>query len=271
MPELPEVETIRRGIEPLVAGKKVSGSLLRSTRLRWLPPVQKLSRLRGQQLLAVERRAKYLIFRFSSDWLLLHMGMSGTLRYCRPGTPPGRHDHFDLVFSDGFRLRFRDPRKFGGVFFFSENPFYTSFFSATGPEPFSPLVNGKYLYLKAHGKKIPVKSFIMDQKILAGVGNIYASEALFLSGVLPSRPAGKIAKKRFQRLAEMIRLVLTQAIAAGGTSFRDFLNEQGSPGYFAMKLLVYGKNGRPCPNCGGTISTERVGQRSTFFCRKCQH
>jgi formamidopyrimidine-DNA glycosylase len=270
MPELPEVETIRRGIKPLIAGKKVEWAILRSARLRWMATNRDLASLKDQKVLDVERRAKFLILRFTSDWLLLHMGMTGTLRYYQSGSLPEKHDHFDLIFNDGSRLRFRDPRKFGGIFFFSENPFSTSFFSGVGPEPFSKMVNGKYLYEKARGKKVAVKSFIMDQKIIAGVGNIYANEALFLSGIHPSRAAGRVGLKRYEKLAENIRLVLSRAIEAGGTSIRDFQNENGNPGYFALKLLVYGKEGCKCPKCGEPISNVRIGQRSTFFCGKCQ-
>jgi formamidopyrimidine-DNA glycosylase len=270
MPELPEVETIRRGIKPLIVGKVVSCSILRSTRLRWSVSSRELQTLNGQQVLDVARRAKFLILRFSSNWLVLHMGMSGTLRFCRPEAPALKHDHFDLVFRDGTRLRFRDPRKFGGIIFFRENPLFSNFLSGIGPEPFSEEVNGRYLYNKARGKKVPVKSFIMDQRIMAGVGNIYANEALFLSRIRPSRAAGQVAEKRYEMLAQNIRQVLSRAIEAGGTSIRDFQNENGDPGYFALELLVYGKAGCPCPQCGERLSTARIGQRSTFFCQKCQ-
>ncbi len=270
MPELPEVETIRRGIKPLIVSKIVSCSILRSTRLRWSVASRELHTLNGQQVLGVERRAKFLILRFTSGWLVLHMGMSGTLRFCRSEALPLKHDHFDLVFTDGTRLRFRDPRKFGGIIFFRKNPLFSNFLSRIGPEPFSEHVNGRYLYNKARGKKVPVKAFIMDQRIMAGVGNIYANEALFLSGIRPSRLAGQVAEKRYEMLAQNIRLVLCRAIEAGGTSIRDFQNENGDPGYFALELLVYGKAGRSCPYCGERISSARIGTRSTFFCRKCQ-
>lgn len=270
MPELPEVETIRRGIKPLLAGKRVRRTVLRSTRLRWTVSVADLAALVGQEVMDVERRAKYLILRFSSDWLILHMGMTGTLRYCPAGCSPSKHDHFDLVFEDGSLLRFRDPRKFGGIIYSSENPYATSFFSGLGPEPFSEQVDGNYLYHRARGKKIPVKNFIMDQKIIAGVGNIYANEALFLSSIRPSRPAGRVGKKSYVVLARNIRCVLLKAIEAGGTSIRDFFDGEGSPGYFAVQLNVYGRGGCPCPKCGERIMAARIGQRSTFFCRHCQ-
>ena len=270
MPELPEVETIRRGIKPLLAGKKVRRTVLRSTRLRWKVAVADLASLAGQQVMDVERRAKYLILRFSRDWLILHMGMTGTLRYCPSGCPPLKHDHFDLVFQDGSLLRFRDPRKFGGIVYSPGNPDTTAFFSGLGPEPFSEQVNGLYFYRLSRGKKVAVKNFIMDQKIIAGVGNIYANEALFLSGIRPTRPAGRVGKKRYEVLAGNIRWVLLKAIEAGGTSIRDFYDGEGSPGYFAIQLNVYGKGGCPCPQCGARIETLRVGQRSTFFCRYCQ-
>ena len=270
MPELPEVETIRKGIKPLVVGKKVRWAFLRSTRLRWSVGVGELARLTGQQVVDVERRAKFLIFRFSRNWLVLHMGMTGTLRCVAPGCPPGKHDHFDLVFDDGSRLRFRDPRKFGGIIFFHDSPFKSPFFSGIGPEPFSKRVDGSYLFNAAREKKVAVKNFIMDQRFIAGVGNIYANEALFLSGIRPTCAAGQVTKKNFDLLAENIRRVLARAIDAGGTSFRDFYDGEGRPGYFSIQLNVYGKGGEPCPQCGQRISTVKIGQRSTFFCSNCQ-
>jgi len=270
MPELPEVETIRRGIKPLITGKKVLRTVLRSSRLRWSASVSDLAALAGQEVVDVERRAKYLILHFSDDWLILHMGMTGSLRYRPSGCPPAKHDHFDLVFDDGFLLRFRDPRKFGGLLFSHESPFSTPLFAGLGPEPFSEQLDGHYLHGLARGRKIPVKNFIMDQKIIAGIGNIYANEALFLSGIRPSRAAGRIGPGRYEVLAGNIRRVLSHAIEAGGTSIRDFQNSDGRPGYFSVQLNVYGKEGCPCPRCGARIEAARTGQRSTFFCPHCQ-
>lgn len=270
MPELPEVETIRRGIQPLVTGRSVTAVLLRCRNLRWQATDEELASLVGQQVKDVERRAKYLLIHFTRNWLVLHMGMTGTLRVLAESRPPGRHDHFDLVFDRGACLRFHDPRKFGGVLWFRDDPRNTGFFAACGPEPFADEVDGAYFYHLAKGKSLAVKNFIMDQKIVAGVGNIYANEALFLSGIHPARPAGRISLKRFNHLAENIRLVLARAIEAGGTTIRDFVGNDGQPGYFALELQVYGREGQACVRCGRPVTVTRIGQRSTFFCRKCQ-
>lgn len=270
MPELPEVEIISRGVRPFIVGKKVLRTLLRSTRLRWTPSVEELSQLKGQQVLGVERRGKYLIVRFSRNGLVFHMGMTGTLRCLSSVQPPAKHDHFDMLFDDGSCLRFRDPRKFGGMVLFRGDPHDNLFFAGIGPEPFTAQMDGSYLYSASRGKRVAVKNFIMDQRVLAGVGNIYANEALFLSGIHPTRAAGRVAEKRYEVLAANIRRVLNRAIEAGGTSFRDFHDQEGRPGYFTVQLNVYGKEGRACPRCGQRISVMKVGQRSTFYCPKCQ-
>ncbi|PNU20725.1 DNA-formamidopyrimidine glycosylase [Geothermobacter hydrogeniphilus] len=270
MPELPEVETTRRGIAPLLCGKTVCDVILRTARLRWPIDPELSERLAGQTLEAVTRRAKYLIFSFSSGTLLLHLGMSGSLRVIPAGLAAGRHDHVDILFSDGNCLRLTDPRKFGAVLW-SDGPVADHpLLARLGPEPFAADFNGRYLHQRSRRRQIAVKSLIMDQKVVVGVGNIYASEALFRAGIRPDRTAGSIAAARYDRLAEAVRDVLAEAIAAGGTTLQDFQQVDGRPGYFRQNLMVYGRAGEKCRECGGDVQSCRIGQRSTFFCRHCQ-
>lgn len=270
MPELPEVETTRRGIAPLILDKTVAALILRTEKLR-LPLDSRLSAvLPGQQIHAVERRAKYLLLRCDSGSLILHLGMSGNLRVVPATTPVGKHDHIDLVFADGNCLRFNDPRKFGVLLWTAGNPLAHPLLAGLGPEPLAAELNGEYLYRKSRARKIAVKPFIMDQKVVVGVGNIYASEALFRTGIRPDRPAGNIGRRRYQELAAQIRKVLAEALAAGGTTINDFRQNDGRPGYFKQQLLVYGRAGEPCRTCGTTIICSRLGQRSSYFCPRCQ-
>lgn len=270
MPELPEVETIRRGIAPWVTGRTIVRVLLRVPSLRWPIPRQLTETLPGQSILGVERRAKYLLLRCTDGWALLHFGMSGHLGLVPSGTPAGRHDHIDIEFSDGNCLRFTDSRRFGTLLWTDVDPFLHPLLADLGPEPFAKEVCGTYLYRLSRRRRGAVKPFIMDQRTMAGVGNIYASEALFRAGIHPARAAGNISLKRYEVLVREVRQVLDEAIEAGGTSLRDFLDSEGKPGYFRLRLLVYGRQGEPCSGCGRPISQVRLGGRTTNFCRCCQ-
>jgi formamidopyrimidine-DNA glycosylase len=270
MPELPEVETIRRGIAPHVLNRTVSRVVVRQSRLRWPVPSDLEDHLVGKKITAVNRRAKYLLFRNDAGWLLMHLGMSGSLRIVDEGTEIAPHDHVDIVFADGRCLRLNDPRRFGALLWVGKHPFEHSLLAHLGPEPLGDDFDGNMLYGKAHGRKLAVKSFIMDQRIVVGVGNIYANEALFRAGIHPSRPAGRISRRRYVRLATAIREVLGEAIEAGGTTLRDFTDEHGRPGYFSQKLLVYGRDGQFCVQCGRPIVHAVIGQRSSYFCPRCQ-
>jgi formamidopyrimidine-DNA glycosylase len=271
MPELPEVETTRRGIAPHVVGRRVAELVVRERRLRWPVPQGLEARLRRQVLQRLERRAKYLLFGFDAGTLIVHLGMSGSLRMVEPGTPPGKHDHVDLVFDGGQVLRLTDPRRFGAVLWTGGAPQEHPLLAGLGPEPLSEQFNGDYLYRLSRGRRTPVKNFLMDGRIVVGVGNIYANEALFGAGIHPKRAAGRIGRERYGQLAEAVKSVLQAAIEQGGTTLRDFIGGDGRPGYFAQKLQVYGRAGEACPRCSAPILAVRVGQRSTFYCRRCQH
>jgi formamidopyrimidine-DNA glycosylase len=271
MPELPEVETTRRGILPHIRGQEVSQVLIRQPRLRWPVPLTITQILPGKRLHGVGRRGKYLLLAFAPGTLIIHLGMSGSLRVLSRNTPAQKHDHFDLVFAQGETLRLRDPRRFGAVLWTPDPPTEHPLLRALGPEPLDPDFDGPYLQQQASSRRIAIKNLIMDSRILVGVGNIYANEALYRAGIHPGRACNRIALARYVRLAEAIKSVLGQAIAEGGTTLRDFQQEDGRPGYFAQQLQVYGKAGEPCPRCGSPIRHKRVGQRSSFYCSCCQH
>ncbi len=271
MPELPEVETTRRGVAPHVTGQTVARVVVRESRLRWPVDPQLGSYVAGQHILAVDRRAKYLLFRLQQGSLMLHLGMSGSLRVLPQWHEPARHDHLDLILGDGSVVRYTDPRRFGSLHWLPADAVAPHpLLAALGPEPLSSVFTGDYLYRQSRGRRCAVKSFIMDARIVVGVGNIYACESLFLAGVRPERAAGRVGLVRYQRLAAAITTVLEQAIAAGGTTLRDFVGVGGQPGYFSQDLRVYGKEGAPCPACGQPIRRRVLGQRSTFFCHRCQ-
>jgi formamidopyrimidine-DNA glycosylase len=270
MPELPEVETTLRGIAPHIIGHTILECVLRTARLR-LPLEPTLCEiLPGLTIVKVERRAKYLLLFCENGTIILHLGMSGSLRVLPAGSTEKKHDHVDLIFSSGQCLRFTDPRKFGIFIFTSDDPYQHKLLNHLGPEPLSEEFNGNYLYRVARGRKLSVKQFIMDQKTVVGVGNIYANEALFQAGIRPNRVAGKISKARYTQLADAAREILYKAIAAGGTTINDFNQADGKPGYFAQQLQVYGCEGEACPICGRPILMTRLGQRSTFYCNYCQ-
>lgn len=269
MPELPEVETTRRGVEPHCRGRVVKGVIVRQPRLRWPVPGQLAAALSGQVIDSVERRAKYLLFHTAKGSLLVHLGMSGSLRVVQADTPPERHDHIDVLLDNAMCLRYHDPRRFG-CFLWLEREELHPLLANLGPEPLSEHFNGPLLYSLSRGRKGPVKNFIMNGKVVVGVGNIYANEVLFLAGIRPDRAAGRISAVRYERLAEHIKQVLTTAIEQGGTTLRDFVGGDGRPGYFAQKLLVYGRSGEPCKGCGGLLRELRLGQRSSVYCVTCQ-
>lgn len=270
MPELPEVETTRRGIAPHLEGRRVRELVVREPRLRWPVDPTLADHLRGALLGPVERRAKYLLLPAGdAGTLILHLGMSGSLRVVPADTLPERHDHLDLVLDDGQALRLRDPRRFGAALWQPAGTTHPRL-AELGPEPLGPDFHGDYLYRASRGRRAAVKAFIMDNKVVVGVGNIYATEALFRAGIDPRRAAGRIGRKRYRQLADAIRAVLAEAIEAGGTTLRDFTHSDGAPGYFRIQLAAYGRAGEPCPACGRTLVTSQVGQRATVRCPACQ-
>lgn len=270
MPELPEVETTRRGIAPHVEGETVERVIIRAASLRRPVPAELVSGLTGRVIRAVERRGKYLLLRCTKGTAILHLGMSGSLRIVSAATPPGKHDHLDIVFTSGICLRFNDPRRFGIALWTDGDPLLHPLLAGLGPEPLEGGFDGAYLHRRSRGRKVAVKQFIMDSRIVVGVGNIYASEALFRAGIHPERPAGGLSPAECKRLSQAIKEVLLASIAEGGTTLRNFSVGEEQPGYFAVRLNVYGRSGEPCPACGAPIRQVRQGGRSTYFCRRCQ-
>ena len=269
MPELPEVETTRRGIAPYVEGRRIIDVVVREPRLRWPVPAE-LTELVGQAVSSLERRAKYLLFRSGGGTMLLHLGMSGSVRVLLAPQPLRRHEHVDIAIEGGALLRYQDPRRFGSIHWTRDDPLQHPLLAHLGPEPLGPEFTGDHLYRLARGRTGAVKTFLMNAQVVVGVGNIYANEALYRAGILPSRAAGSISRERYRRLAEAVQEVLESAIAAGGTTLRDFTSSEGSPGYFSQQLHVYGRGGEPCSNCGEPLRVSRLGQRATYYCAKCQ-
>lgn len=270
MPELPEVETARRGITPHLKGRRVAAVIVRDKRLRWPIPPALLKELPGQRIDAVERRGKYLLLKTRAGTALLHLGMSGSLRVLPAETPPQKHDHVDIVMDSGQALRLRDPRRFGALLWTRGDPAQHKLLKDLGPEPLSDDLDGDHLFEQSRGIKAAVKVFIMDSHRVVGVGNIYASESLFLAAIRPQRAAGRVTAKEYAALARGIKKVLTASIKAGGTTLRDFAREDGEPGYFSQRLRVYGRDGQRCYRCGGTILAKATGQRMTYWCPDCQ-
>jgi formamidopyrimidine-DNA glycosylase len=269
MPELPEVETTRRGIAPYLIGHCVTALVIRQPRLRWpIPPVLR-RKLPGQEIEKVERRAKYLLVHTGAGSALLHLGMSGSLRVLPADVPPGTHDHFDWRLDSGRVLRFTDPRRFGCLLWQPAGTTH-ALLAGLGPEPLGATFDAAYLWKMSRGRSAPVKIFLMDQKIVVGVGNIYAAEALFAAGIHPRRAAGSVSLARYLRLVTEVKRILAHAIKRGGTTLRDFISPDGVPGYFEQELFVYGRAGEPCKVCGTPIRAIVLGQRSTFFCPRCQ-
>lgn len=270
MPELPEVETTRRGIAPLITGMQVANTVIRQPQLRWKIPSKLQSCLSEQTIISVERRAKYLLLGTSNGTVIIHLGMSGSLRVIDSSEIPEKHDHFDIAFSNGTCLRLRDPRRFGAVLWTERNPLQHKLLNQLGVEPLEDTFNSSYLYEKTRNKKIAIKNLLMDSHIVVGVGNIYASEALFLAGIRPRTAARRINRQRIELLVSAVKEVLTQAIKSGGTSFRDFTRSDGKPGYFQQKLNVYNRAGQSCRVCNSEIVQIKQNQRATYYCKVCQ-
>ncbi len=270
MPELPEVETTRRGVAPHIEGQRVVDVVVRNGRLRYPVPDTLPRELIGQRIDCVQRRGKYLLFRTAAGTLIVHLGMSGSLRVVKGGEEAQKHDHVDVVMANGCIVRLRDPRRFGAVLWTVEDPVRHDLIAHLGPEPLDSTFSGDYLFQQSRGKKQAVKLFVMDSQRVVGVGNIYANEALFLAGIRPRIAAGKISQRRYAVLAEAIKSVLAEAITQGGTTLRDFVNGSGQPGYFQQQLKMYGRGGAPCDHCGATIKALRLGQRATYYCPSCQ-
>lgn len=269
MPELPEVETTRRGIEPYLKGQRVSRVIVRERRLRWPIPEDLDVRLSGQRIETVERRAKYLLIGAEVGTLISHLGMSGSLRLVEAGLPAAKHEHVDIELESGLALRYTDPRRFGALLW-SDDPLNHELLARLGPEPLGELFDGERLYQLSRGKSMAIKPFIMDNAVVVGVGNIYASEALFAAGIDPRRAAGSVSRARYAQLALEIKRILAMAIERGGTTLRDFVGGDGQPGYFQQELFVYGRGGEFCKSCGSTLREVRLGQRASVYCPRCQ-
>ncbi len=269
MPELPEVDTTRLGLEPLLVGQRITGADVRQRKLRWPVDTELASQLRDQSVRSVTRRGKYLLVTIESGALLIHLGMSGSLRFLPEAQAPSLHDHIDLLFASGAQLRFNDPRRFGSMHF-SVNPHDHWLLRDLGPEPLAKGFSADYLWKISRGRRIAIKQLLMNGRIVVGVGNIYASEGLFRAGIHPRRAAGRIARCRYGLLIDAVKAVLDEAIRAGGTTLRDFSDGDGRPGYFQRELLVYGREGEPCVRCATSIIKRVLGQRATFYCPSCQ-
>ena len=270
MPELPEVETTRSGIAPHAVGHTITELVVREPRLRWRIPPAMPAEVRGQRIESLSRRAKYLLFGLGNGTMILHLGMSGSLRVLSAPKPPLSHDHFDVVLASGVMLRFNDPRRFGSLLWTHEDPLHHPLLHSLAPEPLSDEFNGAYLAAAAQRRKVAIKQLLMNSQVVVGVGNIYASEALFRAGIRPRRHAGRLKPAEFAALVQSIKQVLREAIQQGGTTLRDYVNPQGMPGYFRQQLFVYERAGEPCRICATPIKQFVQGQRSTYFCQRCQ-
>ncbi|GHW30848.1 formamidopyrimidine-DNA glycosylase [Vibrio cholerae] len=268
MPELPEVEVSRLGISPHLVGGTIQSLVLRTPKLRW-PIPQELKQLEGQTILAIHRRAKYLIIETAVGSAIVHLGMSGSLRILDGDFPAAKHDHVDLVMTSGKRLRYNDPRRFGAWLWCAPDESH-EVLGRLGPEPLTEAFNAQYIVEKVKNKRIAIKAFIMDNAIVVGVGNIYANESLFYAGIHPLRPTKSLSMEEWRRLVSAIKAVLEISITQGGTTLKDFSQPDGKPGYFAQELQVYGKGGEPCPRCSEPLSEQKIGQRNSVFCNHCQ-
>jgi len=268
MPELPEVETSRLGILPYLKNQIIGDIIIRQPKLRW-PIDADISLAIGQQIIDVQRRAKYLLLQLQQGWIVIHLGMSGSLRILLEDKPAEKHDHVDLVLKNKVILRYTDPRRFGAWLW---TPFleWLPQLKKLGLEPLSDDFDANYLYNIAKNKKIPIKTLIMDNHVVAGVGNIYASESLFMAKILPTRLTNTLKLKEVKLLTNVIKEVLTKSIQQGGTTLKDFLQSDGKPGYFVQKLQVYGRADKPCFICHAPIQSKKIAQRTTFYCEYCQ-
>lgn len=270
MPELPEVETTLRGISPHIKSQTVSQVIIRQPKLRW-PIPEDLPRLIEQQTLqSLSRRAKYLLLHFNTGTLLIHLGMSGSLRIINDNTPVAKHDHFEIIFNHKQGIRLTDPRRFGAVLWLGTDPDSHPLLNKLGPEPLDTDLTANYLYTKSRGRKASIKQFLMNQEIITGIGNIYCTEALYYAGISPVRAAGNISLKRYQTLLNEIQKTLSLAIEQGGTSLRDFVGSDGKPGYFKQQLSAYGRANLPCKRCQQPLSVIKQANRTTVYCAHCQ-
>ncbi len=269
MPELPEVETTRRGIKPYLAGKTIQRVTVYNANLRW-PVPNAIKALEGSRVESVTRRGKYLLLDISAGTAIVHLGMSGSLRISPAGEPRRTHDHVELLLESGDILRFHDPRRFGCFLWVAAGEQPHKLLAELGPEPLSSEFNGEYLFKASRKRQVAIKNFVMNSHVVVGVGNIYASESLFMAGVRPGRAARSLTRKEADALVEAIKLVLQRSITQGGTTLRDFINSDGHPGYFAQSLQVYGRTGKACRKCRTPIKQRLIGQRSTFYCSVCQ-
>jgi len=269
MPELPEVETSRRGIEPWIVDTSIRAVRIHDRRLRWPVAGDIEDKLRGQTIRSVGRRAKYLLINTDAGTAMLHLGMTGSVFIVDKGAPAAVHDHIDIELDSGRMLRFRDPRRFGS-FHWTVDPPAHPLLAKLGPEPLGDSFDGRYLWQTSRGRKVSIKQFIMNAHVVVGVGNIYASESLFLAGINPKRAAGRISRERYDGLADAIRDILQRAIKAGGTTLRDFYGGDGEPGYFKQQLEVYDREGEHCRTCNALVRAFVQGQRSTYYCASCQ-
>lgn len=270
MPELPEVETVMRGLTPHLENAMIDHVIVRCPQLRWPIPKDLNNILRGQKIVRLSRRGKYLLISVATGTLIIHLGMSGSLRILSQVTPPLAHDHMDIVFSNHMTLRYNDPRRFGAILWTEENPLEHGLLKSMGIEPLDVHFTGQYLKKLALKRHTHIKSFIMNSKIVVGVGNIYAAEALFLAGVHPLTPTHLLSIHQCDQLVKSIKIILKHAIFEGGTTLKDFVNSEGKPGYFAQKLNVYGRAGLPCIVCHARLQSIKLSQRSTVFCEACQ-
>lgn len=270
MPELPEVETTRKGITPYCEQQTVAEVKIRQHQLRWPVPDNLPELIEGQVIRGIQRRAKYLLLAFDHGTLMIHLGMSGSLRVMLQAEPPQKHDHIDLILVTGHTLRYHDPRRFGAFVWTDQPVSQHKLIAHLGPEPLSDQFTPEYLSQKCQRRKMAIKSLIMDSKVVVGVGNIYANEALFMAGIHPEQPAGTLSEGKLSLLTEKIRFVLQRSITQGGTTLRDFVGGDGKPGYFAQQLNVYGRAGQDCPECGNRLEEIRQNNRSSVFCRRCQ-
>ena len=270
MPELPEVETTRRGIEPHVTGRRITRLAVHEPRLRWRVHEALPQWAQGQQILGVSRRAKYLLLQLEQGVLLVHLGMSGSLRVLPAHTARRTHDHYDLEMDSGWTLRFNDPRRFGSLHHETGDPALHPLLASLAPEPLDTAFDADYLYRITRGRRVAIKLAIMNSQLVVGVGNIYASEALFRARIRPGRAARSLSRQECAALVKSIKAVLELAIRHGGTTLRDYVGAGGEPGYFRQKLFVYERAGKPCRRCGTPVRQRVQTQRSTYFCPQCQ-
>jgi len=271
MPELPEVETTLRGISPHIKNQTVSQVTIRQAKLRWPIPENLPEQLHQQTLISLTRRAKYLLFHFEAGTLLIHLGMSGSLRVIKESIPAEKHDHIDITFNNHKSIRLTDPRRFGAVLWLGLEPNQHPLLNKLGPEPLSDDFDASYLHTQSKNRRVSIKQFLMNQHIVTGIGNIYCTEALFFAGIHPTRNAGKISLQRYQVLVTHIKRILQTAITQGGTTLRDFVGSDGKPGYFKQELSTYGRSGQPCIHCQQTLSEIKQANRTTVYCKHCQN